>query len=220
MSRFLYFVPDVAMVTQDVASKLGLQYAFDGMSIETRGVTRGPSGGAGAVAIAGDIGDQSVGVYPDQQTWLPAPQGDEESPPYWIGWPKDNTPKPDGLKRTEQSVGAMLQLEGGSTWHVPTLLSWHPGEDVPAVWDSPLPRMLDVDRYGNLVAGPIVPRYRDLFDVGMQILAKMVSGGDWGISVVSFNQFACDCLSVNYHVSPLELSARVLDCLSTSDAAR
>ncbi len=214
MKRFSYFFPIVPAVNAVLIAKHGLQYAFAEGPLGSAGVMRGPEGHNGAIGVCGD----AVGYHPDRQTWIAAPRGDEELPPYWIGWETDQNPTPEDLSRKDAPGGKAFTLENGSVWRVPRIMTWHESSDQPAVWSSPLPRMLDLDRYGEMIDGPIVPKYRDLFDAGMQILVRLVGKSSDPIPPQSFYRFACDCLGVNYAVSELELSASVLDCLSTRDA--
>lgn len=215
MSQFLYFFPDVPSVTQAVIDSVGLQ----GIVTRTggRSVNMGP-GGFNGVIIGNKAG---AGYHPEKQTWCAAPQGNEDNPPYWVGFDTDAKPTPETLQRDSLLQSKPVTLCDGSVWQVPVLCEWQPGKETPAIYQTPLPLMIDIDRYGNAVSGPVIPKYRDLFEVGLKILACMVAGKDDSPEPLTENQFrhfATDVLGCNYRVSLLELSSSLLDCLSTEDA--
>ena len=211
----LYFIPGASSVTRDQVAELGLLYAID--SFKGLGAV-GPSGVRGQVVCSsGEI----QGYYPDKQTWIAAPKGDEEVPPFWVGWNNENRPTPEALARDEVLPGELITFRDGSKWNVPKLVSWEedPNGERPAVYSTPLPQMIDVDKYGNPVNGSVVKEYRDLFDLGMRVLAKRIVGDD-DLTVAQVLHFAADVIGMNYRVSLLELSSSVLDHISTDDASR
>ena len=231
MNKFQYFIPGAPTATAQLLSDRGLCSLVKSnasgdsriaklISLVTktsgRGARNGPGGIDGVI-----VGEEITGYHPDRQTWIPAPQGDAEQPPYWVGFTNDAKPTNIDLQRDELLPSKPVRFRDGTEWQVPTLQQWHESTNIPAVWTSPLPLMVDIDRYGQAIDGPIVPEYRDLFDVGMKILARMAGGKDDDASPITnaiYLQFAADVLGCNYHVSLLELSSSVLDCLSTTDA--
>ena len=125
-------------------------------------------------------------------------------------------------RRTEQLVGRNVTFRDGSVWKVPQLVLWHDSEsdDLPAVYSTPLPVMVDVDRFGNPIDGPVVKEYRELFDLGLRVLAKLAGNGDESLTGAQLMHFAANVIGMNYRVGLLEMSASVLDCLSTDDARK
>lgn len=232
MSQFQYFIPGVSQATPQILADRGLcslipgSKAPDGLiaklisrvvSPSGRGVRGGPGGLHGVI-----VGESITGYYPDRQTWVPAPQGDADQPPYWIGFDSASKPTPSDLQRDELLTSKPVTFRDGTVWQVPVLREWSPGESTPVIWDSPLPMMVGLNRYGQAVEDKVVPEYRDLFDVGARILFRMI-GSETLVSDVTpetYIQFAADVLGMNYRVSLLELSSSVLDCLSTEDAMK
>lgn len=214
MTKFLYFIPGrQSAVDKAKIESVGLNYALD--SAGGRGVLRGPEDGPGTILCD----DSSIiGYYPDKQTWRPGPREADGDAPYWIGFETDNPPTPESLARPTQLGGPLVRFFNGGQWRVPVLRQWEAGDEPgQALWSTTLPSMIDIDAYGIPIEGNVVPQYRDLFDVGLQVLAKMV-GGESSLSNSQLIQFAADCLGANYRVSLLELTA--LECLCTDDARK
>lgn len=211
---FLYFIPtDANQVTREDIVQRGLGYAIDHTS--GRGCT-GPEHQRGF--IFGKDSKTAVRMDQESQTWVPAPKLDAESPPYWVGF--DSRPTPDELAREEQIAGDMITLMDGSQWKVPKLLVWQEGVSTAAVWSTSLPCCIDIDDNGNAADGAIIPKYSDLFDIGMKVFARMAGGGVGDLTTSQVITFAANCLGCNYRVSLLELSAKVMACLSTEDALK
>ena len=213
----LYFVPGVSVISPEKIGELGLSYAVK--KFNAIGCRVGPNGSSGAI-VSSD--GQVVGYFPDRQQWTPAPRGDSDDPPFWIGFDREQRPTPETLARTEQLVGQRVMFRDGSVWNVPQLVLWHDSEsdDLPAVYSTPLPVMVDVDRFGNPTDGPVVKEYRELFDLGLRVVAKLAGNGDESLTGAQLMHFAANVIGVNYRVGLLELSASVLDCLSTDDARK
>lgn len=232
MSQYQYFIPGVPVATADILHARGLCSLVKNVSGDSgiaklisrvtrsggRGVSNGPGGQNGVI-----VSDEVVGYYPQQQKWVPAPIGDAETPPYWVGFNRDALPTVADLAREDMLTGKPVTFRNGSTWQVPVLREWQDGGDALPIWSTPLPLMVDIDRYGRAIDGPVVPEYRDLFDVGLKILIRLITSKDpegFAITNDVFMQFAADALGCNYRVSLLELSSQVMDCLSTDDAIK
>lgn len=210
---FLYFIPtNATQVIPDDIDRLGLGYAIDKPT--PRGCT-GPERQRGFAMRENP--DNLVNFNRDSQTWVPAPKLDAESPPYWVGW--ESLPTPEDLQRAEQVPGDWVTLVDGSKWLVPKLMNWSESgdKDRPAVWSHCLPRCIGIDENGNPTQADLVPKYSDLFDFGMKVIVRL-SGIESGITDNEFIRFAANCLGVNYRVSLLELSTRVMGCLTVEDA--
>ena len=210
MKRFQYFIPNKRTANLDDIKAAGLGYAID-KSAGPRAVSLGPGGTPGAIVCQGP--DMPVGYYPDMQTWVPAPSGDSDEPPYWIGFDPANKPTPDDLVRENVIAGGTVKMEDGSAWIVPETRSWRDeGGDLPQ-FSTRLPSMIDCDAHGRPCDGKIVPRYRDLFDTGLEVLIYLVHRQGSDASTVL--QYGVNCIETNYRVSMFELGSQVLDCLST-----
>lgn len=215
--KFLFYIPGVQSVTQDLIERIGLAYATEVRS-GGRSVSGGPDGGNGV--IIGHDNESIGGYYPSSQTWVPAPQGDLESAPWWIGMPKDEPLDTESLLRGSPLPGKTVTFMDGSKWNVPILRQWHPSgsKEVLAVWSTPLPTMVDIDRYGKAIDGPVVKQYRDLFDISLRVISQMVGRGELVMNGSQLIAYAADILGINYRVSLFELSSKVLDCFSSEDA--
>ena len=212
---FLYFIPSSAQqVTPDDIERLGLGYAIDHPT--SRGCT-GPGHQRGFVM--GSNPESLCRMDPQTQSWVAAPKLDGDGVPYYVGWEGD-LPTAESLKREQIIAGQMISLVDGSRWTVPQLVNWQAGESVPVVWNTKLPICIDIDDHGNPCDGSVVPRYRDLFDTGLRVLARLAGSREETLTSNQAIRFAANCLGVNYRVSLLELSSKVLSCLSTDDAIR
>ncbi|QDV84997.1 hypothetical protein [Planctomycetes bacterium TBK1r] len=211
---FLYFIPsDANQITPTDIDRLGLGYAIDHPT--PKGCI-GPDGRRGF--IMGRNPKTLHAMHAETQSWIPAPKLGQESPPYWVGF--DSKPTAEDLARGEQVTSVTVETTGGYKWNVPKLVMWQEGDDTPAVWNTPLPVCIDLDDNGNPIDGAVVPQYREMFDIGLRVLTRLAGGNDGGLSSSQLIRFAANCIGVNYRVSLLELSSRVLGCLSTEDALR
>lgn len=210
---FTYYIPGAKSVTDELVTRKNLEYAITARG--GREVLHGPDGSFG-VAIRSD--GKSAGYFPDKQKWCEAPRGDEDAAPYWVGYDLDDPPTPEDLDRGEKLLGQAITLQDGSTWNVPILCMWHEGEDRPAYYEVTLPCLIDIDHYGRCVSGPVLPKYKDLFDVGLRVLVQMTNRGLDSFSQQQILQFALDVLGLQYRVSLLEMSSRCLGIVSLDDA--
>lgn len=213
----LYFVPHVQTVTAEKVKELGLGYAD--VKIGGRGVSNGPGGKHGVMTTNDPSG--SCGYYPDSQVWGAAPQGDAESPPYWVGYDKDAIPGPDDLKRKEQVEGDVIKFRNGTKWMVPKLHSWHlsGSEDRVMEYRVELPCLISLDKYGHVIQGSVVKEYADLFDLGMRVQAKLANGKE-DLTNQQMWDFAIKLLSINYKVSMLEMCELVTGHMAIEDATQ
>ncbi|QEF98148.1 hypothetical protein Mal15_21960 [Stieleria maiorica] len=210
----LYFIPtNLHQISAEEIRRLGLEYAIDHPT--NRGCT-GPDGRHGFLM---EKDRQKLHNFDEQsQTWIPAPKQGADSVPYWVGY--ETLPTAEELQREELVDGEWIETTGGYRWLVPRLMMWKTGDTVPAVYHSNLPVCIDIDDDGNPIDGAIVPKYRDLFDIGLRVLTKLAGGNEEGLTSKQVITFAANCIGMNYRVSLLELSSRVLGCLSTEDAMR
>jgi len=214
VSQFQYFMPGASAVNQQRMADVGLGYL------------PAVSGGAdiiGPEQIRGRLFAKNMELVRfdrEHQTWIGAPKGDADSHPYWVGWDKESPPAPEDLARANMLAGDTITTVGGHRWQVPKIRDWFPAESteqLPA-WSTRLPRMVTVDDYGKPAFGEVVRDFRGLFDLSMRVFIRRISGEESGLSNADMLQFAADVLAMNYHISLFELSGRVLDCLSVSDA--
>lgn len=217
MNGFYYFFPKVQSVGRELIDRLNLSYATTVVS-GGRSVSGGP-GGHNGIIIGKSPSD--VGEYrADRQTWVAGPQGTGDYPPFYVGWWNEKKPRPDDLARDKQFEGDRLTFVDGSRWVVPKVREWveSNSEEIPALWRTQLPVMVSMDRYGAACEGPVVPQYRDVFDLSLKVLAQLSGRGEVALSPKDLIAFAANLLSMNYRVGLFELSSLVMDCMSTSDA--
>lgn len=213
----LYFVPNVPSVTADKVQELGIGYA--GVKIGGRSVSNGPGGKHGVVTT--NDPDGSCGYYPDSQVWGAAPQGDADSPPFWVGFDKDKLPTPDDLKRKDQVKGDVVKFRNGTQWTIPKLHSWHmsDGSNHPLEYNVELPCLISLDKHGQVIQGSVIKEYSEIFDLGMRVQAKL-SHGKEELTNQQLWDFAVKLISINYKVSMLELSELVTGHMAIEDAMR
>lgn len=198
---FQYFVPTNAktLKPEDI-KELGLDYAIDHPVARE---TVGPEHRPGLVMRSGS----KPGAVTPELTWAPAPKRGRDEPPYYVGW--ETLPRPEDLIRDEPLRGDHVQFANGMKWLVPKLMLWEPGDELPATWRHALPCCVGIDEDGNPTRGSVQPEYADLFDFGMQVMTVILNRGD-NVSDADVFKFAAAMLSVNYRVSLLELSSRVI----------
>lgn len=212
---FLYFIPDVTTLSREKITQLGLDYAD--LKTGGRGVNGGPGGKNGVITCGG--GDAGAGYYPLKQIWAPAPQGDEDEPPFWVGYAKADKPTPESLQRAQLHGGEWVTFLDGSKWLVPHLREWLEGDSdaSPVLYQVTLPCLVTVDRYGLASKGGVIPAYEQIYEAGLKIHAQLAHGVR-SLTDAQWLQFAADLLSMNYRVGLFELSEAVSKYLSCDDA--
>ncbi|MCC9603499.1 hypothetical protein LOC67_23365 [Stieleria sp. JC731] len=224
MSDFFYFIPHCGpQIGSKRLQELGLYDRIDKPVLrQCRNNT--PSGEPGAVLRQNTGSGQSVMSDPANQTWTPAPQGDQESPPYWVGYNTADPPGPGDLLRDSIVTSVPYTLQDGNTWQIPIIRQWFPvDEEIPFAYGTQLPSLVSIDNQGNAIAGDVIPRYTEIWNKALAVhralyvAAEKDPNGNGSMSMSEMFKFAVDALAVNYRVSLLEMS--ILKALSTDDCS-
>ena len=209
LAGFLYYVPGRSSVTLESAKEVGISHAFERQPSCRAVVANGPDGGSGCIAIDPSW-DITPGHYPDDQSWVAAPATECGSPPYWLGFLKEDPPRPEDLAREKQLPGKAITFDSGHQWVVPRLRAQPEDAEWPT-WSCNLPRRVILDISGRWVYGEVLERYRELWSwacrtVGI-IASEVASEGSAEIaSDADACEFASMCLGVNYRVSRVEVA--------------
>lgn len=207
-------------ITKDGIAKLGLAYAFPA-GIEGREVTRGLDGKAGYIFADPNRHTESIGYFPDRQTWRKLPKV-EGRPELWVGYWNEAKPGPGDLERPNQVPGEMVVTLGdGNQWMVPTLCEF---DEADRTGPCELPAPLDYDEHGNLFTGKPTGEYGELWDAIHPVAVGLCFGSDDEDSEIklptmeSLRDATFRLLRTNYVVSVPELV--VLGCLRNDTTYR
>ena len=209
---FLYFLPgSKSKPTPEAIKAAGLTYAFD-RPPEFWGCDHGPDGKPGVVLAVG-IAQR---YKPDVQDWS-AMHGNNAG--VWIGTPKGKTIGPDELLRRDTLPGHQIELGDGHMWVIPIVQAAVPESDNPLVYAVNLPQRSTLDEAGHWVPGPVLGRYKPLWDLVMtwrdhyfntpvdddkaeDALNDPFTGED---AFANAHNAAVDVLAANYRVGPAEV---------------
>ena len=202
MAGFLYYLPGpVDGVTLDDARKAGLGYAFDSDGCTAAGVhANGLDEGRQGVIVADPKRVESIGLYPDQQTWRKIP-GRE----VWAGFYTDDRPTPADLARKEQLNGHMVTLLDGNEWLCPVARG-AAEEDGALVWFHTLPQRATLTDAGVIEPGDVVPKYAATWTLAEKWFdVRMGAFGESDGKTIEFQydgviESAIEALAINYVV--------------------
>lgn len=68
--------------------------------------------------------DIKIGFYYDEQTWTNIPKADGSKSNLWIGYDKNNKPKPKDFLRRDRIKGTEILLGDGNLWEIPIAISF------------------------------------------------------------------------------------------------
>lgn len=156
-------------------------------------------------------GSEKVGYYHAEQEWFNVPDSD-----LWIGYDKENKPKPQDFLKSNPIDGHRIKLEDGNEWIIPLARRFESGCN--------LPKALSM-LCGDKISYIIVARYLPL----QKIAEKLLCLYPWKYESdekrqQDFNEISdyptqfkmcVEILSANYHINFLDIS--VLGLLSTSN---
>ncbi len=203
MAGFLYYLPGpVDGVTLDDARKAGLGYAFDSENCTAAGVhANGLDQGGQGVIVADPTRVESIGLYPDKQTWRKIP-GRE----VWAGFYTDDQPTPADLARKEQLNGHPVTLLDGNKWLCPVARG-AAEEDGSLVWFHALPQRATLTDAGVIEPGDVVPKFASTWDLATRWFdVRMGAFEESDGKTIEFQyngviESAVEALAVNYVVS-------------------
>lgn len=172
-----------------------LAYAFDKPPLAHQVVANGPDGGGGQVFASGTQ-PHRVGVYHDQQIWQQIPGGN-----LWIGWYRDDLPKPVDLLRSKPIAGRDVVLGDGNPWTVPIAIAFIDDGDGLLHRQCLLPQRMAIGDDGAWTVGDVVAKYAALYEV-----AKSWWDRDEGVTIATATDWCCTALATNYKLSATEAS--------------
>lgn len=193
----LIYIPTAKALTAELAQAHNLGGLFSARSF--REVQIGPEG-QGLVIAPNDTDPDLITYNADRQRWSKR-FGCSSYVGHWNDRPQ---PTAGDLAKPNQLPGVPVQLLDGKPWTVPVLRAWHDG-DVPTM-SIRLPRIIQQNpETGNLVLGPVVPTYQQIWDRSLQVFSLMC-GQQGAIDNQSANMFALELLQINYWVDTSVLS--------------
>lgn len=202
----LIYIPAAKALTAELAQAHNLGGLFSARSF--REVQIGPEG-PGMVIAANDTDPDLITYNADRQRW-----SKRYGCTSYVGHRTDRPqPTAGDLAKPNQLPGVPVQLLDGKPWTVPVLRAWHDG-DMPTM-SIRLPRIVQQNHEtGNLVLGPVVPTYQQIWERSLQVFAMMVGQGG-GIDDQAANMFALELLQINYWMDTSVISHLGLLTLNT-----
>lgn len=203
---FLYFLPrfEPPQISPEILTGRGLGETLRDClgsdlreRLVIRGCGRGPDGGGVIVAplpVGGELAGQSIGFYPDRQTWQPV-TSPQDGPLYWIGVDREQPPQPEGLRRQVLVDGIDYALGDGRVWRCPTIRRLDGAPLLPSGWA--------VDDSGQFTT-----RVLDEYQADWKLAGEMwdVFSGARSIEPPESFAYAIRALSINYRIGPQEAS--------------
>jgi len=206
---FLYFVPKIQSATDEELRSRRLDKVIDRPEVGVV-LANGPGGTAGLV-ITDRSHDISPRIVLTHQTWRPAPLRGAESPPYYVGYWNEKRPTEESLRRRKGLPGEAIELRDGAKWTVPRLVQFaDKSPDVPIQYEVTLPKVLDVNDDGDLIAGAVDPKYAELWDRGWAahhaLMGQATETGQATMTEMEARRLAVDLMAVNYRLTALEIA--------------
>lgn len=167
------------------------------------GVRKGPSQCAGVVLAPSRPNEESpelVGYFPNKQTWRPIlSDGDSKAGP-WIGWPVDDPPGHDDLKRRQTFAGYAVGDASETPWTIPVVRPKPGGQGT-------LPHYYEFQHTaaGVETIARLKPEYGYLDDLAGKLWEFFV-GDELTMDSAELVAAAVTILGVNYRIGPAELS--------------
>lgn len=200
----LFFIPDAAVMSHDLAIAHGLDRIF-GIYYQSQQTFNGPNGVAGIVVGSHDTPVDRLRCIESQQTW-----SKRYGYTSLVGTWNDALPTVDELQRGTLINGTDVELVDGSTWHVPLLRAWR-ADDQLLEFDIKLPRVLEQSaETGAWLLTKVVPQYAQLWAASVNIADKLFDQlrGQESASLEAKDlfDFAVAVLAVNYRIDASILS--------------
>jgi hypothetical protein len=215
MGRFLYYLPGrTGVPSREDLAAAALGHAVErGAEIAAVEVSRGPDDGAGVIVGCGLPAGQSVGYWPDRQSWINVGG-------HWIGRELETSPGPAELVRKRMLPGHAVELMDGREWIIPVARAiCEVGEGL--VWRPNLPMVSRLGVGGVWEAGEIAAAYEPLWKAACDwwdaIVAGQEDASNHRISFGGLHDAAVTALAANYLIGREEAS--ILGLLDEDRAA-
>lgn len=202
---FLYYLPSNGTAKLEIPASL--QYIEErGASRHRREVMQGPGGSpAGWIVAIGDWPAESVGFFPERQTW--AAMGPTDTPTVWVGRANDAVLMPDKLARNLMLEGHPVELGDGSRW-IAAIARGFDAES--SQFYTPLPKTLTYDPTSNRWRPKQVAKeYRRFLELAIEYADahdNAVAEGQKTFEFEAIDELAIGALTANYRIGPVELS--------------
>jgi len=204
MPGFLYYVPNASRgISREELCGLGLGYALGRTFTAAEILANGPDGGRGViVADPRRVEPARIRMEASQQRWRKAVS-------YWVGHYISEPPGPADLLKSPAIAGHAVVLGDDREWICPVARLVH-GE--PA-----LPRASELDEEGRWRPGPVLERYRRLWEVACawwdtllkgEVVETPEAGGETGprlrFDFSGLHEAAIECLQAQYAIGATE----------------
>jgi len=148
--------------------------------------------------------DVKIGFYYDEQTWTNIPKADGTKSNLWIGYDKNNKPKPKDFQKKDYIDGYYLELADNNKWIVPIARRYQQGCLLPKGTMMLMPDRLDefvIEKYLKLqkIAEQLFVHF------GLDDEKEFVKEDDFLSDNVSFYKTCAEVLNVNYNLDYREI---------------
>lgn len=200
MAGFLYFLPgDADRFSRQRLADAGLLGLVRVEGLTERGVrSGGPDGGSGMVIVPRPELAEGLaatpGYFPAAQIWEQSPDGK-----YWVGYEREQPPRPLDLGRAEVVDGHAVTLGDGNEWLIPVGRL--------AMGGTRFEKRLRLGPAGEWVS-EVLPAYHELVEQAERIHAFLLAGdGEASMDDAEAIDLAVRLLTLNYRIGRLEASA-------------
>ncbi len=203
MSGFLYYLPERTRgISREDLVSLGLGYAIDRQFTAAEILAHGPDGGRGViVADPRRVDPARIRMEAGGQSWRKAVG-------YWVGHYITERPGPADLLRSPAIAGHPVVLGDGREWICPLgrLVDGEPA----------LPRASELDEDGQWRPGPVLERYRRLWEVACgwwdtlsraEVIEDEAAGPRLRFDFSGLHEAAIECLQAQYAIGATEAAA-------------
>lgn len=150
-------------------------------------------------------GDLKIGFYHDEQTWTNIPNADGKKGKLWIGYYKNDKPKPKDFLRKDYIEGYFLELADRNEWIIPIARRFQQGCLLPKGIG-----MLVADRIDEFVIQKYIPLQKIAEQLyvhfGLDSDEEFKKDDDFLCDNKSFFKVCVDVLSTNYNLDFREIT--------------
>jgi len=203
MSGFLYFVPGKTAGGQVDLAELGLDGVFPPGKAPAGACMEGPGGDRGWLMAIAPKQFEDFRYSPNAQEWHRAMGG-----AFWVGWDKQDKPKPANLQRERLLDGHPIILADGNSWQIP--VARLAGMTTGYV----LPKVMGLDEDGN-PAETVESRYQMLAEAADIVYSAQHGDGGTVLPYEEVERIAVGALSANYRIG--RWGIRALGILTTEN---
>jgi hypothetical protein len=217
MSGFLYFLPNVrGQIDYKTLDLFGLSYVLDDKSqhFHRREVISNGPGSMPGMVVGHPANWQVEEVKQSESIeWVKMPKTlGQEGKQAWLGWVRDQLPKPANLARVVQLPGEWLTLADENKWQLPIARK--------ATGQCALPCLFDIDEdSGEWIATRVRREYAKLWQYTNECYLTILHAAEaeaGQYELPDYERIVTEAIQANYRVSSKELA--ILGVLDTSIA--